>query len=270
MKPQIIVDGVAVTVWRYVARQRATGYRTRLHYSQPGMMGRTFIPRRLGPAGVSLEVTSEQTGWELWTESEKLEVWPTEPLALEDIAAIDTIAKTVRTRAAAAVAAEVSRKLLSETEYQMVQQERLIESNHAAAGALSGPNKQTDEKPQKPLSPPELDETLLWHFQQKIIDELDPGLKSAPSASAVFTFYCRDRMTLMAMARKHRWSYRTLKLRKAALEELLAKHFNGLTLEMFFVNRSIFSAAERQLADHRARHISRRALADADPEADES
>jgi hypothetical protein len=106
-----------------------------------------------------------------------------------------------------------------------------------------------------------MNETILWHVQQKILDELDTSLKSAPSASLVFTLYCRDRWTLTKMSQHHQWPYSTLKLRKAALAAFLHEHFN-LTLAAFFVDRSIFRAAERQLADHRAKHISPQALGD--------
>ncbi|MBE0542274.1 MAG: hypothetical protein IH623_12885 [Verrucomicrobia bacterium] len=126
MKPQIKIDNVVVTVWRHLSRQRATGYNVKYHCDQPGMRGGHFIPRRLGPSGVSLDVKSQQSGFELWTEAEKLEVWLAEPLGLEDIAVINTTAHCIITKAGATVAAEVKRKPLSETEYQTVQQERLI------------------------------------------------------------------------------------------------------------------------------------------------
>jgi hypothetical protein len=112
-----------------------------------------------------------------------------------------------------------------------------------------------------------MNETILWHVQQKILDELDTKLRSAPSASVVFTLYCRDRLTLTDIRKKYRWPYRTLKLRKAGLETFLQKHFK-LTLAAFFVDRSIFSAAEKQLQEPRARHISRHALAEDDNEAE--
>ena len=113
------------------------------------------------------------------------------------------------------------------------------------------------------MAPPELNDTLLWHVQQKIVDELDPKLKSAPSASLIFTRLCRDQSTLAELSRSHAWPLRTLKLRKAALEEFLQTHFH-LRLADFYVDRSMFRAAERQLSDHRARRLSPHALADAD------
>jgi len=116
-----------------------------------------------------------------------------------------------------------------------------------------------------PLAPPELNDTLLWHVQQKIVDELDPKLKSAPSASLMFTRLCRDQSTLAELSRSHQWPLRTLKLRKAALEAFLQAHFH-LRVADFYVDRSMFRAAERQLSDHRARRLSPHALADsADP-----
>jgi len=102
--------------------------------------------------------------------------------------------------------------------------------------------------------PMEVNETILWQFQQDIQDDLDIHLKSAPSASQVFVFYCRDRMKLAQIHRKYGWPVRTLKARKAMLKTFLKQR--QVTLEMFFVDRSVFNAAERQLRDYRARHIS--------------
>jgi len=126
MRPQIQIDGVTVTVWRHLPRQRATDYEVKHHFSQPGMRGGYFFPRRLGPSGVSLEIKSQQSGLELWTEAEKLEVWPAEPLCVEDISVINTASKCIITKAHASVSTEVTRAPLSETQYQTVQQERLI------------------------------------------------------------------------------------------------------------------------------------------------
>src|SRR6266542_6703139 len=103
MKPKIKIDGVAVTVWRHVPRQRATGYNVKHHYIQPGMRGGHFVARRLSPAGVSLEIESQQAGFELWTEGEKFDVWPAAPLAFEDISVIDTTAKNITTKGRASV-----------------------------------------------------------------------------------------------------------------------------------------------------------------------
>ena len=54
-------------------------------------------------------------------------------------------------------------------------------------------------------------------------------------------------MKLVEMRKKFGWSERTLKARKAALQSFLQTNFNGLTLDAFFVDRRIFTAAERQL-----------------------
>jgi hypothetical protein len=112
------------------------------------------------------------------------------------------------------------------------------------------------------IKSPEVNETILWHFQQQIQDKLDIRLKSAPSASQVFVLCCRDRMKLADIHRKHDWPVRTLKLRKAMLRKFLGE--SGLTLEMFFVDRSIFAAAERQLRDYRGKRISPTAAGEMD------
>lgn len=133
MKFQIKIDGRETTIWRQLPRTRPNGYRTRNHYEQPGFYGGHFHPRRLGPVGISLEITSQQAGFELWTEEEKLEVWPAQALAFDDLAAIDPTAKCVTTKAGVAVPAQVTRKALSGEEYRSVQQERMI-----AAISVSG------------------------------------------------------------------------------------------------------------------------------------
>ncbi|MBU4200065.1 MAG: hypothetical protein L6455_01365 [Kiritimatiellae bacterium] len=61
----------------------------------------------------------------------------------------------------------------------------------------------------------------------------------------------------------NKWAYRTLKARKAELKKYLAQTFNGLTLESFFVDRAVFSAAERQIRiayKAGAKYVNRRAL----------
>lgn len=108
----------------------------------------------------------------------------------------------------------------------------------------------------------EVDEMILWRVLQKIMDDLDPTLKAAPMPSQVFIRFCRDRMTLAAMRRRFGWKRRTLINRRSALERFLRTQFAGLTLEAFFVDRSIFNAAERQLDEHRAKHLSRRKVAE--------
>jgi hypothetical protein len=66
------------------------------------------------------------------------------------------------------------------------------------------------------------------------------------------------------MQKKFQWKMRTLKHRKAALKRYLLERF-GLTLEAFFVDRRIFTAAERELKkahSQHARRVSPRTLAD--------
>jgi hypothetical protein len=112
-------------------------------------------------------------------------------------------------------------------------------------------------QPAEPLQRPEINDTYLWHVQQRILDKLDIKLRSAPSASQVFVCFCRDRLTLAEMHRRNqKWSESTIKLRIKSLRAFLKKEFNGLTLEDFFVDRSIFNAAEKQLKDYRAKNIS--------------
>ena len=116
---------------------------------------------------------------------------------------------------------------------------------------------QSPAKPAEQFNPPEITDTFLWHVQQRILDKLDDKLRSAPSASQVFVCFCRDKLTLAKMHRGNRnWSESTIKLRIKLLRAFLKKEFNGLKLESFFVDRSIFSAAERQFADYRAKKIS--------------
>lgn len=118
---------------------------------------------------------------------------------------------------------------------------------------------QTGAVTAKSLPPPDINATLLWHVEQKIRDELDTGLKAAPSASQVFIRYCRDRMKLVDMHKQFGWKLRTLKARKADLEDFLQNNYN-LTLAAFFVDRSIFGAAEKQAEEYRAKQISLRAV----------
>ena len=105
-----------------------------------------------------------------------------------------------------------------------------------------------------PAPPVEVDEAILWFFWQKIQDELDRHHKRTPSASQVFVCYCRDRMTLRKMELEFKWSYRTIKARKAELEALLSRH--GYNLDRFIVDRSMFRGAEKRLADYRAKRNS--------------
>jgi hypothetical protein len=129
--------------------------------------------------------------------------------------------------------------------------------------------KSSAEPPKEKLTPPEINETLLWHVEQKIMDTLDIGLKAQPTHSQVFIRYCRDRMKLVEMGKKYRWKDRTIKARKAALKLFLRKNFNGLTLEAFFVDNSIFTAAEKQLKELRAKFISRRAVGECEIDQDD-
>jgi hypothetical protein len=209
-----------------------------------------------------------------WTDTRRLEA--------ADVEEIDTVVKLLYLKSGDAIPCRISERRLNEKENEFILQERLIASNLAIAAALGATRPQPSlelETPEPPtlappeikppaLAPPEMNDTLLWHVQQKIVDELDPKLKAAPSASLVFTRLCRDQLTLAELSRNHQWPLRTLKLRKAALEEFLQARFK-LRLADFFVDRSIFRAAERQLADHRARRVSARALADRDDADDE-
>jgi hypothetical protein len=182
-----------------------------------------------------------------------LTCWTDLRIGAADVAGINTTAKTLQLKTGDVVSCSITDRTPTSVEQEFVQNERLIESNSAIAAGLNTLSKKRRKQQQKASRPPEMNETILWHFQQKILDQLDTKLKSAPSASVVFTLYCRDRMTLAAMSRRHGWPYRTLKHRKALVESFLRKNFDGLTMASFFVDRSIFGAAERQLQDHRAK-----------------
>lgn len=122
---------------------------------------------------------------------------------------------------------------------------------------------QSQTRPAEPVQPPEINETILWHVQQKIQDNLDSQSRSAPVASQVFTAFCRDRLSGIEMHRRNKnWSERTIKLRLQALRAFLKKEFSGLTLEAFFVDRAIFMAAEKQLKHHKTKNISPFSVAD--------
>lgn len=194
--------------------------------------------------------------------------WTDSPVAGPTVSGIDTSAQVIELKTGDTIFCRITERKPNDKEQEFIHQERMIEANNAiAAGlhALHQKSKKKSEKPARPATPlREINDTILWHFQQKIMDELDTQLKSAPSASLFFTLYCRDRMTLAEMSRRHRWPYRTLKDRKATLEAFL-KDNGDLTLAAFFVDRSIFGAAKRQLQDHRARNISPRALGDGGP-----
>jgi len=115
-----------MTVWRYVPLRRPTGYEVVQIHSQPGFYGGRFHPRRLGPSGILVKTTGERSGFELWGEDEKLEVWPAQTVTLEEVAAIDSKAGSLTTKEGAVVRTEVARKALSAEEYRSVQQERTI------------------------------------------------------------------------------------------------------------------------------------------------
>ena len=187
--------------------------------------------------------------------------WTGSPIEEADVARINTTTKTIQLKTGDILPCRITDRTPTSAEQEFIQNERLIESNNAIAAGLNTVNKKPGKQQQEPAPPPDINETILWCVQQKILDQLDTKLKSAPSASVVFTLYCRDRMTLTAMSRRYGWPYRTLKQRKAGLESFLSENFH-LTLAAFFVDRSIFGAAERQSQDHRAKYISRRDLAD--------
>src|SRR5262249_12602506 len=107
-----------------------------------------------------------------------------------------------------------------------------------------------------PVQNLEITDALIWHVMQRIQDELDATLHSAPSASLVFIQYCKNRKQLVAMVKDHRhWNYRTVKKRKQMLEAFLKKNF-GLTLASFFVDGRMFAGAKKMAEEHRARRIS--------------
>jgi hypothetical protein len=105
--PQITIDGHPSTIWRHLPRQRPTGLHVREFHSEPAARPQTLptlprspahrslgaggtlstlhvhIPRRLGPTGVALVPTGRQPGLELWTETDKFEIWPAQPVAPE-------------------------------------------------------------------------------------------------------------------------------------------------------------------------------------------
>ena len=200
-----------------------------------------------------------------WTGTRRIEA--------ADVEEIDTVVKLLYLKSGDPIPCRITQRPPNAPEQAFIQSERLIASHHALAVALSTARPALETPAPTPvapppLAPPEINDTLLWHVQQKIVDELDPKLKSAPSASLIFTRLCRDHLTLAELSRSHQWPLRTLKLRKAALEQFLQAHFH-LRLADFYVDRSIFRAAERQLSDHRARRISPHALADADNGEDE-
>ncbi len=207
--------------------------------------------------------------FEVFLTGRVLVCWTDSPVEVSTVSSIDTGSKVILLKTGDTVSCRITDRKPTDKEQAFIRQARLIDSNHAMAAGVGALEQKSARQAQEPLPPPEVNEAILWHVQQKIVDELDTQLKSAPSASLVFTLYCRDRMKLTTVSKRHGWPYRTLKDRKATLEAFLKENFN-LTLDAFFVDRSIFGAAERQLHDHRARHISPRALADGGHEEEEA
>lgn len=124
------------------------------------------------------------------------------------------------------------------------------------------------DKPESPtdaeatVKPPELDELIVLDVSRAIMDKLDVQARATPAPSLVFKFLCRDKMTLAGMARKFRWSNRTLKYRKAQLQAFLLKQYK-LSLNSFLgADRAIFRGADRALSDYRAKHIRPTAVAE--------
>ncbi len=247
------IDDKTEQVWRFKASSMGIQTFRKERSADFWTKDRLVISHSSGP-DYYLEVVLTDRVLICWTDS-RVEV--------ADVAGVDTRAETIQLKAGDTIPTRIRDRAPNEKEHEFIQQERLIESNNAIAAALSESNKKPARQDEELLSPPEINATIIWHVQQKILDELDTKLKSAPSASLVFTFYCRDRLTLVQISKKYKWPYRTVKLRKAALDALLHQHFK-LKLAAFFVDRSIFNSAERQLQDHRARHIPPHALADED------
>jgi hypothetical protein len=126
-RPQIAIDGHPSTIWRHLHRQRTTGLHAQQFHTQPPTRCQTLprsdaptlhphVPRRLGPTGIALVPTGLQHGLELWTETDKFEIWPAQPVALETIVALDTKTNSLTTAANAAVPAEISRHPLTDRE----------------------------------------------------------------------------------------------------------------------------------------------------------
>jgi hypothetical protein len=243
--------------------QNETAWRCEAHTHSPPV---TFRRVRYADFGTPDRLETKDHG----TTSYYLEViltgrvlvcWTDSPVEASIVSGIDTAAQVIQLKTGDSIFCRITDRKPLDKEQEFIQQERVIESNSAIAAGLKALHEKPKKYEQPALPAREINDTILWHVQQKIVDELDTRLKSAPSASLVFTRYCRDRMTLAAMSKRHGWPYRTLKKRKATLETFLKNNF-GLTLAAFFVDRSIFGAAERQLQDHRARHISAQALGD--------
>ena len=216
------IDNKTEQVWR--CEVRTSGFaalrRVRsLHWGTPDK----FVPSFSRGPSYHLEVVLTDRILICWTDSR---------IEAADVDEIDTVAKLLYLKTGDPVPCRITDRKPNDKEQEFIQQERLIESNSAIAAALGAVHMQPKKKEQPATPSREINDTILWHVQQKILDELDTKLKSAPSASLVFTFYCRDQLTLAKISRRYKWPYRTLKLRKAALEVFLQEHFN-LTLAAF-------------------------------------
>ncbi|MDR3406169.1 MAG: hypothetical protein P4L99_27025 [Chthoniobacter sp.] len=174
-KPQIEIDGSATTIWRSLARQRVTGLRTREYYPTPGMHGGVFVPRSLGPSGIVLQATGTQAGYELWTETEKLEVWPKEAVALAEIGALDIGGQRLTTRAGKTIVAEFRRVPLTEEEFRTVQQERLIESNLGRGGGVGAEGVGAPAGASAPFAPCPV---CGWQHDAQFTQFIRPGRKA--------------------------------------------------------------------------------------------
>jgi hypothetical protein len=118
-RTQITIDGHPTTIWRHLHRQRPTGLHVREFHSEPATRPQTLptlprsparrslgaggtlptlhvhIPGRLGPTGVALVPTGLQPGLELWTETDKFEIWPAQPVPLEAPATLTAYRKSL-------------------------------------------------------------------------------------------------------------------------------------------------------------------------------
>jgi hypothetical protein len=89
-RPQITIDGHPTTIWRHVPRQRPTGLHVREFHPPPGTAACSLFrtphspPGTPTPSGVALVPTGLlQPGLELWTETDKFEISPAQPVAPE-------------------------------------------------------------------------------------------------------------------------------------------------------------------------------------------
>jgi hypothetical protein len=113
---------------------------------------------------------------------------------------------------------------------------------------------------------PDIDELLVFRFSRAIMDEMDTKTKAPPAPSLVFTLLCRDKMEIADIHRKHRWSVRTLKYRKAQIKAFLWEKHKLSIGDFKGVDRAIFKYADNMLSDHRAKRIRETALAECEIE----